>query len=137
MTHERTRCVVLRLLGVVYTAAFPSLAWQVLPLLGAHGITPATYEVEGMLQHAGSQLWFAAMSQIDQEPWLVALVVELLDGNQEVARLFARVPFAGRAPKYLRILRYRYRFAALSEHAFWVRDQPELYLPPVSRDDLR
>lgn len=37
-----TRFVLLRLLGFVYLAAFVSLAWQVLPLIGAHGLTPAT-----------------------------------------------------------------------------------------------
>jgi hypothetical protein len=81
------------------------------------------------------QLWFAAMSQIDEEPWLIYLVVKLLDGDDEVQRLFARVPFD--PPKYVRILRYRYRFAPSSADAYWVRDQVELYLPPVSREDLR
>ncbi len=36
-----TRFVILRLLGLVYTAAFLSLARQVLPLLGSKGLTPA------------------------------------------------------------------------------------------------
>ena len=39
--HELTRFVLLRLLGFVYVAAFVSLLWQVLPLIGARGLTPA------------------------------------------------------------------------------------------------
>ncbi|HEX5656200.1 MAG TPA: lipase maturation factor family protein, partial [Polyangiales bacterium] len=81
------------------------------------------------------QLWFAAMSQIEREPWLVYLVVELLEGNDEVQRLFAHVPFD--PPKFVRILRYRYRFAPSSSDAYWVRDRVELYLRPVSREMLR
>jgi hypothetical protein len=37
-----TRFVTLRLLGLVYTAAFLSLARQVLPLLGSKGLTPSS-----------------------------------------------------------------------------------------------
>ncbi|MET0287276.1 MAG: hypothetical protein ABW352_22515, partial [Polyangiales bacterium] len=51
---ELTRFALLRLLGFVYTAAFVSLAWQVIPLLGARGITPAVSEVEGIVRYAGS-----------------------------------------------------------------------------------
>jgi hypothetical protein len=81
------------------------------------------------------QLWFAAMSQLDQEPWLVQLVVKLLDGDRELQRLFAHVPAT--TPRFLRILRYRYRFAPLASDAYWERDQAELYMPPVSRELLR
>jgi Lipase maturation factor len=44
------------------------------------------------------QLWFAAMSRIDDEPWLLALVRKLLDGEPVLTRLFARDPFAGGPP---------------------------------------
>ena len=40
-TYWLTRFVVLRLLGVVYFFAFLSLAEQVLPLIGTHGLLPA------------------------------------------------------------------------------------------------
>jgi hypothetical protein len=83
------------------------------------------------------QLWFAAMSQIDQEPWLIELVLKLLSGEPAVKPLFARDPFPSAPPKWLRVLRYRYRFAPLSADAYWIQDAPELYLPPVSRADLR
>ena len=41
-TYWLTRFLLLRLLGIVYLAAFLSLAVQVLPLIGAHGLLPAT-----------------------------------------------------------------------------------------------
>ena len=40
-TYWLTRFVLLRLLGFVYVAAFLSLAWQVLPLIGSNGLLPA------------------------------------------------------------------------------------------------
>jgi hypothetical protein len=52
---ELTRFVLLRLLRFVYTAAFLSLALQVIPLLGAHGITPAARR-EGHTRLCGLQL---------------------------------------------------------------------------------
>lgn len=63
-----TRFLILRLLGFVYFAAFASLAVQVLPLLGSHGLLPAQdflpraaryygSEVEGFL-NLPSLFWF-------------------------------------------------------------------------------
>jgi hypothetical protein len=40
-TYELTRFAVLRLLALVYLAAFVSLAFQLDPLLGSHGLLPA------------------------------------------------------------------------------------------------
>ena len=53
--HALTRFVLLRLLGLVYTAAFASLVWQVVPLVGEHGITPASHYLADSLRMAGSR----------------------------------------------------------------------------------
>jgi hypothetical protein len=50
-----TRFVVLRLLGLVYFVAFLSLAWQVRPLIGAHGLLPARLYLGGIAAHFGSR----------------------------------------------------------------------------------
>jgi hypothetical protein len=50
-----TRFVILRLLGFVYLAAFISLEWQVLPLLGSHGLTPAADYLARAQSHLGSR----------------------------------------------------------------------------------
>lgn len=54
--YRLTRWLILRLLGLVYLFAFLGLVKQGLPLLGSHGLTPATT----FLQHArsiGQTLW--------------------------------------------------------------------------------
>jgi len=51
-----TRFVILRLLGVVYFFAFLSLATQVLPLIGSHGLLPARSFLERATEYFGSHL---------------------------------------------------------------------------------
>ncbi|HEX3477101.1 MAG TPA: lipase maturation factor family protein [Kofleriaceae bacterium] len=51
-----TRWLILRLLGVVYLFAFLGIVWQGLPLLGEHGLTPASTYVE-QLRDAGRSFW--------------------------------------------------------------------------------
>ncbi|MBI3770155.1 MAG: lipase maturation factor family protein [Deltaproteobacteria bacterium] len=55
-TYWLTRFVILRLLGVVYFAAFLSLARQVLPLIGAHGLLPAAAFLARVGERFGSPL---------------------------------------------------------------------------------
>src|SRR5678815_4876929 len=50
-----TRFVILRLLGMVYLAAFVSLARQVLPLIGSNGLLPAQDFFERAQTHLGSR----------------------------------------------------------------------------------
>ena len=50
-----TRFIILRLLGLVYLAAFISLEWQVLPLIGSHGLTPAVDFLDRLQAHLGSR----------------------------------------------------------------------------------
>ncbi|HEX4420583.1 MAG TPA: lipase maturation factor family protein [Kofleriaceae bacterium] len=51
-----TRWLILRLLGVVYLFAFLGILWQGLPLLGAHGLTPA-WRYVAQLHGAGQTFW--------------------------------------------------------------------------------
>jgi len=48
-----TRIVLLRLLGVVYLAAYLSLALQVLPLIGSHGLLPTASFLARVETHVG------------------------------------------------------------------------------------
>ena len=50
-----TRFVILRLLGLVYLAAFVSLALQVVPLIGSRGLTPANRYLPRLERHEGSR----------------------------------------------------------------------------------
>ncbi len=87
------------------------------------------------------QMWFAALETPQQNPWFVGLVVRLLQGSQDVARLLAHNPFPGNPPRYIRATFYRYRFTTVSElrqtGAWWKRQELREYLPTISSDQLR
>src|SRR5213596_4033759 len=87
------------------------------------------------------QMWFAALERPQQNPWLVGLIVRLLQGSDDVSRLLAHNPFPERPPRYIRAMFYRYRFTTVSElrqsGAWWKRQELREYLPTVSLDQLR
>jgi hypothetical protein len=63
-----TRFVILRLLGFVYAVAFLVAAQQLVPLIGEHGLTPASHFFEQLQSHFGSRT--AAMLQVPTFFWL-------------------------------------------------------------------
>jgi lipase maturation factor 1 len=87
------------------------------------------------------QMWFAALESPQQNPWLVGLIVRLLQGSHEVTGLLAHNPFPDKPPRYIRATFYRYRFTTTSElrqtGAWWKRQELREYLPTVSMDQLR
>jgi lipase maturation factor 1 len=87
------------------------------------------------------QMWFAALESPEQNPWLVGLMVRLLEGSRDVTGLLARNPFPDKPPKYIRAMFYRYRFTSSEERrqtgAWWKRQELREYLPTISRDQLR
>ena len=73
-----TRFVLLRLLGLVYFFAFVSLATQLLPLIGSHGLLPAAAFLSRIEGYFGSRtdgfLQFPSLFWIDtSDPFLVAM----------------------------------------------------------------
>lgn len=80
-------------------------------------------------------MWFLPLSGIHQR-WFHALLARLLAADPAVLRLLHREPFAGRAPKYLRVRTYRYRFATRSERRdtgqYWVRSSERTVVEPVA-----
>ena len=87
------------------------------------------------------QMWFAALESPQQNPWLVGLIVRLLQGSHEVTGLLAHNPFPDKPPRYIRATFYRYRFTTTSElrqtGAWWKRQELREYLPALSMDQLR
>jgi len=87
------------------------------------------------------QMWFAALEAPEQNPWLVGLIVRLLEGSRDVTGLLAHDPFPDKPPHYIRAMFYRYRFTTLEERrqtgAWWKRQELREYLPTISRDQLR
>jgi hypothetical protein len=84
------------------------------------------------------QMWFVGNAapqgeSIEQEPWLVHLVWQLLEGEPSPRRLFARDPFEGAPPKYVRAGIWRYRFSKdRADGAWWERERVGEFLPAVS-----
>ena len=82
------------------------------------------------------QMWFAALSRFNDEPWFQNLLVRLLEADSEVLKLLERDPFQGRKPRYIRAVLYRYRFADAgareAEGAWWTRERLGEYSPTLS-----
>ena len=82
------------------------------------------------------QMWFAALSNYQQNPWFTNFALRLLQGSPDVLKLLGTNPFPSQPPKYIRALRYDYHFTTLAERrataAWWKRQPLGLYLPPAS-----
>jgi predicted DCC family thiol-disulfide oxidoreductase YuxK len=86
------------------------------------------------------QMWFAALGDVRQNPWIEALMLRLLEGSPQVLALLDSAPFADRPPKYVRAELYDYRFSDPATHDatgnWWVRRRIDLYFPQVSLADF-
>lgn len=92
-------------------------------------VTPYHYRLDW-------QMWFAAMSSYEEEPWFVVMVDRLLRGEPAVLALFAKNPFPDHPPRFVRAELYRYRFTRWGEGpAWWRRERIGEYLRPVTVDD--
>jgi hypothetical protein len=85
------------------------------------------------------QIWFAAMSDPGRHPWTAHLAWKLLHGDPGAIGLLARNPFPARPPRHVRVVRYIYRFAPPDDPAgrYWIRSDPQPWLPPLRADDPR
>jgi Lipase maturation factor len=83
------------------------------------------------------QMWFAAFTGPERQPWLVHLVYQLLRGEPGVKRLLAGDPFPEHPPRYVRGELYKYRFTRPGDGsgAWWERTRVASYLRPLSVDD--
>jgi hypothetical protein len=79
-------------------------------------------------------IWFSAMEAQPRDAWIVHLVAKLLAADPVVRELMADDPFDGKPPKWVRIRRFVYHFAASGDPDWWTRDSEEVWLPPVARD---
>jgi len=68
------------------------------------------------------QMWFAALDPRTIEPWLVNLMVRLLEGSPPVLALLGHNPFPDAPPRHVRLILYRYHFSTLKgrrAHGRW------------------
>jgi hypothetical protein len=84
------------------------------------------------------QMWFvgngaARGERVENEPWLVHLVWQLLDGEPTPKPLLFRDPFPVDPPRWIRAGIWRYRFSTSRQGgAWWTRERVGEFLPPVS-----
>jgi hypothetical protein len=92
-------------------------------------VTPYHYRLDW-------QMWFAAMSSYEEEPWIAALVDKLLRGDDAVDPLFAKNPFPDAPPMKIRAELYRYSLTRFgSGPAWWTRQRVGEYMRPLTKDD--
>jgi len=87
------------------------------------------------------QMWFAALSSYEYQPWFVNFLIRLQDGSPPVLALLETNPFPDHPPRQIRAIVYDYRFTTLAERratgAWWKRRLLGLYCPVLSRSDLQ
>ncbi len=78
------------------------------------------------------QMWFAALGSCEQNSFVLNLQRHLLLGTPDVLALMPEPPFSS-PPRFVRTMRYQYRFAALSEPGvWWSRELQGPYCPAVT-----
>lgn len=125
---------------LMYEGSNDGLTWQEYELPYKPGDLKRRLPIIAPLQpRLDWQLWFAAFSSPQQEPWTSGLLIKLLEGEPDVTGLFSRVPFQ-KPPKFIRVQRYDYRFTTKAERdqsgAVWKRKLLGTYLPATSLDSL-
>jgi predicted DCC family thiol-disulfide oxidoreductase YuxK len=82
------------------------------------------------------QMWFAALGNFRENPWLTRFLLQLLQGSKPVLALLERDPFGGVPPQHIRAMLYQYRFTSFEEKRrtgnWWKRELMGAYFPPVS-----
>ena len=82
------------------------------------------------------QMWFAALSNYQDNPWFSQLMLRLLQGTPEVTGLLATDPFPGKPPRLIRAAIYDYHFSDSATRretgAVWTRQYLGQYFPTVS-----
>jgi len=82
------------------------------------------------------QMWFAALGNYRENPWLLRFMMRLLQGSPPVLELLDHNPFAGKPPRYIRAMVYDYRFTTFEERRqtgnWWKRELKGAYFPPIS-----
>ncbi|WP_407935507.1 lipase maturation factor family protein [Fodinibius sp. Rm-B-1B1-1] len=86
------------------------------------------------------QMWFAAMTSIRRNPWLIIFIQKLLLGDNKTLRLLSNNPFNDHSPNYIRARLLKYEFTSSQEYKEtgkrWNRSFERMYISPTSLQDL-
>lgn len=82
------------------------------------------------------QMWFAALGNVRQNPWLVNFLIRILQGSPQVTALLGQNPFPEKPPRYIRAMVFNYHFTDPSiqkrEAVWWRRTLQKPYCPPLA-----
>jgi hypothetical protein len=82
------------------------------------------------------QMWFAALSFHQSNPWFRMFLIRLLEGSPDVLALLKKNPFPQTPPRFVRAALFDYRFTNRAIHratgAWWRRERRGLYSPVLS-----
>ena len=81
------------------------------------------------------QMWFAALSNAERQPWFANFLFRLLQNTPDVTELLKHNPFSETPPRYVRAMLYDYRFSTVEERKstgrVWQRQPLGLYHPAI------
>ena len=82
------------------------------------------------------QMWFAALTNFQRQPWILRFMAHLLNGSGPVLDLLDHNPFPNAPPRLLRAVIYQYRFTDFSDwredQSWWQREYKGRYTPVIS-----
>jgi predicted DCC family thiol-disulfide oxidoreductase YuxK len=80
------------------------------------------------------QMWFAALGNVDGNPWFVHFLQRLLEASPDVLALLEDDPFDGQRPRFVRAQLDQYTFTTLGEKsdAWWKVEPSGAYCPELS-----
>lgn len=82
------------------------------------------------------QMWFAALSDYQHNPWFIEFCSGLLNGSPQILALLEHNPFPKAPPRFLRAVAYEYHFTDFATRrrtgAWWRRQFRGEYVPVLS-----
>ena len=83
-----------------------------------------------------SQMSFAALGSVEDNPWFLHFLERLLDDSPSVLGLLEENPFPRGRPRFVRAMSDRYTFTTIAERArtgnWWNVEPAAIYTPAVS-----
>jgi hypothetical protein len=80
-------------------------------------------------------MWFLPLGR-SLDDWFAVFLIRLLEADAATLALLRHDPFDGVAPRWIRVVGYRYRFATREEHrrtgAHWVRERRRVIVRPMA-----
>jgi hypothetical protein len=87
------------------------------------------------------QMWFAALSVWQRNPWFLRFEMRLLQNSAPVVALLEHNPFPEKPPKYIRAMTYDYQFTDIATRRktgnWWRRELIGPYMEPLTLEDFQ